>query len=111
MPVPHRRSLTLRLFLALVAVAITGVAAATPAHAARSMSIGIADDRVLLQGTDAEVAAATADWAKLGVDVVRIHAVWGAMAPATRSKTMPRGLPAGATRIAAAAVSSSIAMT
>lgn len=87
----QRIPLTLRLSLVLLALAIGLGAGATSAQAARSMTIGIADDRVLLKGSDAHATRAVDHWAKLGIDVVRVHAVWGAIAPEMRSKTMPAG--------------------
>jgi hypothetical protein len=56
-----------------------------PAHAAsaKSTEVGITDDRVLLAGgTRAD--KAVAEWKKLGVDNVRIFALWRAIAPASR---------------------------
>ena len=95
MPLLHGLPRKLRLSLTLVALAITAATAlgagATTAHAARSMSIGIADDRVLLKGTDAQAASAVDAWSKLGIDVVRIHAVWGMIAPGLHSQKMPAG--------------------
>jgi hypothetical protein len=87
---PIRPSQGLRLCLTLITLAIA-FAAAAPAHAARSMDIGIADDRVLLKGTDAEATAAVEQWQKLGIDTVRIHAVWGTIAPDNKAKKMPAG--------------------
>ncbi|HSD81452.1 MAG TPA: cellulase family glycosylhydrolase, partial [Solirubrobacteraceae bacterium] len=81
-----------RLALALAALALVlAAAAAAPAHAARSMDIGIADDRVLLDGSDAAATAAVEAWSGLGVDVVRIHALWGRIAPRLRQTRMPAG--------------------
>jgi len=52
---------------------------AGPARAA-GPEVGIADDRVLLNGgQDAE--RAVAEWRELGVDVVRIYALWSRIAP------------------------------
>jgi hypothetical protein len=56
-----------------------------PAHAAsaKKTEIGITDDRILLAaGPRAD--AAVADWKKLGVDNVRIFALWRTIAPPTR---------------------------
>jgi len=66
-------------------------AGAAPAHAARSTQIGMADDALLLRSTDARAVAAVNAWARLGVDVVRIHAVWSEVAPAARARQMPAG--------------------
>jgi hypothetical protein len=87
----HRLSLNLRLSLTLAVLAIGLGAGATSAHAARSMSIGIADDRVLIKGSDAQASSAVRAWSDLGIDVVRIHAVWGTMAPQLQAKKMPAG--------------------
>jgi hypothetical protein len=55
---------------------------AAAAHA-RSTEIGITDDRILLPG-GSRADRAVAEWAKLGVDNVRIFAHWGKIAPRTR---------------------------
>jgi hypothetical protein len=53
------------------------------AASAKKTEIGITDDRILLAGgTRAD--AAVAEWQKLGVDNVRIFAMWRAIAPPTR---------------------------
>lgn len=88
---PIRPSLILRLSLTVLTLAIGVAAAASPAHASPSMAIGIADDRVLLQGTDAQATAAVDAWKTLGVDVVRVHAVWGTIAPGLFAKNQPAG--------------------
>ena len=80
------------LLLALVLV----LAAAAPADAARSMEVGVADDRLLL-GSPESAAAAIADWRAAGVDTVRILARWGAYAPDPEAHAPARGLRRRAT--------------
>ena len=81
-----------RLPLALLVTLLAALAAATVARAA-GPEVGIADDRVLLAG-GLVADEAVAEWHRLGVDVVRIHAVWGAYAPAPDSTTVPAGFVA-----------------
>jgi hypothetical protein len=52
---------------------------AVPARAA-GPQVGIADDRVLLNG-GAEADAAVKEWTELGVQTVRIYALWSRIAP------------------------------
>ena len=52
---------------------------AAPARAA-GPQVGIADDRVLLNG-GAEADAAVKEWSELGVQTVRIYALWSRIAP------------------------------
>jgi hypothetical protein len=56
-----------------------------PAQAARAASteVGIADDRILLAGGP-RADKAVAEWRALGVDSVRIFALWSRIAPKTR---------------------------
>src|SRR5207342_2415689 len=56
--------------------------------------LGIADDRVLLGG-GAEAVDAVQQWTKLGVQEVRVTAMWNRIAPSPRSKTRPKGFNAG----------------
>jgi hypothetical protein len=67
--------------LALVSLVLL-LAAAAPARAA-TLEIGMEDERLLLGGSP-EAPAAVEAWRALGVDVVRIHAQWGRIAPRTR---------------------------
>jgi hypothetical protein len=75
-----------RLVLLLIAAALLGAAA--PAGAAgdslttraSGLEIGMEDEQLLLGGGP-EAQAAVTDWKALGVDVVRIHAQWGSIAP------------------------------
>ena len=68
------RRLILTLFVLLVLAA--------PAQAANP-EIGIADDRILLPGGPA-ADRAVAEWSAMGVDTVRIFALWSQIAPAQR---------------------------
>ncbi len=52
------------------------------AHAA-STEVGIADDRILMAGGPA-ADLAVAEWRAMGVDTVRMFALWSRIAPATR---------------------------
>lgn len=67
--------------------------AAAPAAASPTMDVGIADDRLLLSGTDAEAAGAVREWRAAGVDVVRIHARWNTHAVDPDAKRPPAGSP------------------
>ena len=60
------------------------LAAAAPAAAAPHM-VGIEDERLLLHSPDKAAKAVTA-WAAAGIDVVRIHARWGDIAPGGRRR-------------------------
>jgi hypothetical protein len=66
------------LVLALLFLAL----AATPADAS-SPEIGIADDRILMTG-GRTADRAVAEWRAMGVDTVRIFALWSRIAPASR---------------------------
>src|ERR687893_1159526 len=55
---------------------------AAPAHAGPG-EIGIADDRILMPG-GAVADRAVAEWSAMGVDTVRIFALWSRIAPARR---------------------------
>ena len=61
------------------------------AHAYSSPEVGMADDGILLKGSDAEVTSAVSAWQGLGVKSVRIFARWGDVAPSRTSKQMPTG--------------------
>jgi len=69
-----------RLVPALLALLI--LLPAQAAHAA-STEVGIADDRILMAGGPA-ADQAVAEWRALGVDTVRIFALWSRIAPPTR---------------------------
>jgi hypothetical protein len=67
--------------VALAAVLATLLASA-PARAA-GPEVGVSDDRVLLVG-GANADRVVAEWSAMGVDVVRIFALWSRVAPAHR---------------------------
>ena len=69
-----------RLLLILISLFVL-----VPAHAAsaKKTEIGITDDRILLAGGPRADSAVT-QWQKLGVDNVRIFALWKAIAPPSR---------------------------
>jgi hypothetical protein len=64
---------------------------AAPAEAA-TPEIGIADDRILMPG-GAAADRAVAEWRALGVDTVRIFALWSQIAPAQKPKGFRAGDP------------------
>jgi hypothetical protein len=72
--------------------ALAALCHATTAHAA-GPQLGIADDRVLLGG-GAPAEQAVQQWTKLGIQQVRITAMWNRIAPSPRSKTRPKGFNA-----------------
>src|SRR3954453_19051728 len=77
------------------------LAAALPAGASAGPLVGIADDRVLLNGgpvADDAVAA----WAANGVDVVRIFAQWDEISPSPGARKRPAGAAYDFSRIDAA---------
>jgi len=79
-----------RLLLALLAALVLSP---SPALAA-TPEVGIADDRVLLAGGP-QAASAVAQWRALGVDTVRIFALWSRHAPAARPPGFDPADPAG----------------
>jgi hypothetical protein len=64
----------------------------SPAHAS-GPALGIADDHVLLGG-GAAAEEAVKSWAGLGVQQVRVTAMWNQIAPSARSKSRPKGFDA-----------------
>ena len=68
----------MRLFAVFLAVLFVFAA---PAHAA-GPQLGIADDRLLLQG-GAEADQAVLEWQQNGVQTVRIYALWSRLAPSS----------------------------
>lgn len=80
--------------LALLVVLAALLGAAAPAHA-RELSVGIADDAILYNGTPEESREAVADWKRMGVDTVRVQVVWSRVAPDPRSYTPPEGFDPG----------------
>ncbi len=77
----------------LLAALLTAAALLLPAtaHAAPSAEIGVADDRIMLTGTDEEISRATDEWRAAGVDVVRLFARWASHVPEPESRTAPTG--------------------
>ncbi len=74
-----------------VAVALLAVLAGpASAWASAAGETGIEDERLLFSDP-AEAQAAVSDWAQLGVDIVRIHARWGAIARGGGRLTRPPG--------------------
>ena len=77
------------LIAALVTVACWAFAG-TPASAAPSMDVGVADDRLLF-ADQASAERTVAEWRRSGVDVVRVFARWGLHAPAPADRQRPAG--------------------
>jgi hypothetical protein len=75
--------------LALLACALL----AAPAAAAPTLDVGIADDRVLFEGSDAEAFQAVVEYRALGIDTVRIHARWVAHVAEPLSRRAPIASP------------------
>ena len=66
------------------------LAAAAPAHAAKDLQVGIADDALLTYAPSDQAAdALAATWASQGIAVVRIVAAFGSVAPGATSTTIP----------------------
>src|SRR3954465_741626 len=84
-----RSHTTMKRLLALASAGFALVAAA-PAHAAHSMSVGIADDRVLFAGGVMGDQAGTEGKGPRG-DPRRASPQWSKVAPAPRSRTRPAG--------------------
>ncbi|WP_205698396.1 hypothetical protein [Conexibacter sp. SYSU D00693] len=77
---------------AWAAVALLAAAGAGPAAAAdaASLEVGMADDRLMFAGpASAHETART--WAHMGVDSVRLHVRWVAVAPSPGARSKPRG--------------------
>jgi hypothetical protein len=77
---------------ALAALALAGPVAS--AAASSGTEVGIEDERLLLS-EPAAAPKAVADWAAAGVDVVRIHARWGAVSPGAGRSRRPAGFAVG----------------
>jgi hypothetical protein len=75
---------------ALAAVLIALGFGAVPAHGARSLRIGIADDSALVHAP-ATAAATVERWKALGIDVARLHVRWVSVAPAPGARRAPAG--------------------
>ena len=72
------------------AAAAAAAVAVAPAHAAENLRIGIADDRILLAHPE-RAPEIVARWKELGIEVVRVHARWVAVAPGDSAAVAPRG--------------------
>jgi hypothetical protein len=72
--------------------ALAALSHPAPAHAS-GPALGIVDDHVLLGGGPAAEEAVTA-WAGLGIQQVRVTAMWNQIAPSARSKSRPKGFNA-----------------
>jgi hypothetical protein len=80
-----------RRLLAFAAAALAAAAGpAAGARAAGDLAIGIEDERILLDEPH-RAPAAVAEWAALGIDVVRVHARWNRLAPAADATHRPSG--------------------
>jgi hypothetical protein len=77
----------LSIFIALLLTLVVAPAA----HAYSSPEVGIADDRIMLNGSDTQINNTVVQWQSMGVESVRIFARWGFIAPQPTSKTMPAG--------------------
>jgi hypothetical protein len=90
---PRRR---LNAFLGALAIALCASLApvGSVAHAASDTQIGIADDPLLFDHPD-QASTAVAAWRAFGIDVVRIRARWGTIAPALAAHRPPAGFRAG----------------
>jgi hypothetical protein len=77
----------LTLFISLLAT----MAVTAPAQAHSSPEVGIADDRIMLQGSPEQINSTVATWKSMGVDSVRIFARWAFIAPDQSAKQMPAG--------------------
>jgi len=83
------RARTGAVILAALALALPASAAAAP-----GLEVGMEDERLLLS-EPVNAPVVVRDWAEAGVDVVRIHARWGAIAPAPDAQRKPASLDAG----------------
>src|SRR5215218_6339729 len=72
----------MKLTRVLLAALVLSLLAAAPARAA-GPEVGVSDDRVLLVG-GADADHVVAEWSAMGVDVVRVFALWARVAPARR---------------------------
>jgi hypothetical protein len=91
---PPRRAATLVLAAFVLGAGALGVAGASVARAAADTQVGIADDALLFDHPD-QAGVAVAVWRAFGIDVVRIRARWGAIAPAAKGHRPPPGFRAG----------------
>lgn len=74
--------------LTLAALCLAGPAA--PALAAPGAEVGMEDERLLLS-EPFHAPEVVADWARAGVDIVRIHARWGSVSPGRERMRKPSG--------------------
>jgi hypothetical protein len=81
---PRLIRLALALLCALAATTATAVASPT-------MELGLSDDRLLGYDDEADAQRTVAQWRDSGVDVVRIIARWGAVAPEPDAMSAPGG--------------------
>jgi hypothetical protein len=79
-----------RRLIVLAAALLAPLVAAGPAHAARGMQTGIADDAILLAGGQ-DAADEVAAWQQMGVDVARLQVRWVAIAPGAAATRAPAG--------------------
>jgi hypothetical protein len=84
--------LTPRFALAVLLAAVLAAAGSSTAHAAGT-EIGVADDRLMLEG-GGDADRVVGEWRDQGVDVVRIFALWSKIAPAPGATRMPTGFEA-----------------
>ena len=75
--------------LALLALAVCGLALAPASAGAVVVPTVLADDAEFLYGSDAEVAAAMAETARLGIERVRLTAAWEHLTRAASSRFRP----------------------
>ena len=80
-------------FVVAAAAAISLVGAA-PAAAQSTFEVGMEDEGIFLANQHLAPGAAAA-WKQWGVDVVRIHARWGDIAPGQEAQSKPAGFDAG----------------
>jgi hypothetical protein len=76
--------------LALAVALLAVLAGPARAWADADDEVGLEDERLMLSDPS-QAHAAVEDWARLGVDIVRIHARWGALAPGRERRTKPPG--------------------
>ena len=79
-------------FVVAAAAAISLVGAA-PAAAQSTFEVGMEDEGIFLANQHLAPGAAAA-WKQWGVDVVRIHARWGDIAPGQETQSKPAGFDA-----------------
>ena len=71
--------------------ALLSLAVVPAAHAYSSPEVGMADDGVLLNGTDSQISSTVSTWQGIGISSVRVFVRWGDIAPARTAKKMPAG--------------------